>query len=149
MISEGSQSVDQSSYLCDGQGSRIEAQGVRDVSSALSAVDGSEIVLQDKAHVSSRVDMPLISYGKLLRHGWGIVPEGGKSFLVDASGAKVEVNFKQNALLVSGVVRMTSETVRVIDVDVPKAWRELKNGWYIKQKMVNCALHIADILWIF
>ena len=85
-------------------------------------------MLRDKAHVSSRVDTPLISHGKLLRHCWGIVPEGGKSFLVHASGARVVVNFKQNSLLVSGVVRMISETVRVIDVDVPKAWRELKNG---------------------
>ena len=130
MISAGSPSIDQSSYLRDAQGSRIETEGVRDVSIILSAVDGSEIVSKDKAHVSSQVDMPLISYGKLLRHGWGIVPEGCKSYLVHASGAKVELNFKQNSLLVSGVVRMISETVRVIDVDVPKAWRELKNGGY-------------------
>ena len=94
-------------------------------------MDGSEVVLRDKAHVSGGVDTPLISCGKLLRHGWGIVPEpGGKSFLVHTSGAKVEVSFKQNSLLVSGTIRMISESVRVIDVDVPRNWRELKNGWY-------------------
>ncbi len=150
MISAGSPCIDQSSYLRDAQGSRIETEGVRDVPIVLSAVDGSEIVLKDKAHVSSRVDTPLISYGKLLRHGWGIVPEGGKSYLVHTSGARVELNFKQNSLLVSGVVRMISETVRVIDVDVPKAWRELKNGWYkTKDGFPLCsshARHFVDVL---
>ena len=63
MISAGSPSIDQSSYLRDAQGSRIETEDVRDVSIVLSAVDGSEIALKDKAHVSSRVDMPLFSYG--------------------------------------------------------------------------------------
>ena len=121
MIAAGGPAADQSSYLRDAQGSRIETEGVRDFSIVLSAVDGSEVVLRDKAHVSGRVDTPLISYGKLLRHGWGIVPEpGGKSFLVHTSGAKVEVSFKQNSFLVSGTVRMISESVRVIDVDVPR-----------------------------
>ena len=98
MVTAGSPAADQSPYLRDAQGSKIETDGVRDISIVLSAVDGSEVILKDRAHASSRVDMPLISYGKLLRHGWGIVPEGGKSFLVHASGAKVEVNFKQNSL---------------------------------------------------
>ena len=129
MVSVGVPAADQSSHLRDAQGAKIDTEGVRDVSIVLTAVDGSEIVLRDKAHVSSRVDMPLISYGKLLRHGWGIVPQDGKSFLVHSSGAKVDLSFKQNSLLISGVVRMIAETVRVIDVDVPKAWRELKNGW--------------------
>ena len=81
MFAAGAPAADQSSYLRDAQGSRIETEGVRDISIVLSAVDGSEVVLRDKAHVSGRVDTPLISYGKLLRHGWGIVPEpGGKSF---------------------------------------------------------------------
>ena len=101
-----------------------------EISIVLTTVDGSEVILQDKAHVSNRVDMPLISYGKLLRHGWGIVPEDGGSYMVHSSGAKVELNINLNPLLVSGVVRMIAESVRVIDVDVPKAWHDLKNGWY-------------------
>ena len=150
MVSAGVPSANQSSYLRDAQGAKIDTEGVRDVSIVLTAVDGSEIVLQDKAHVSSRVDMPLISYGKLLRHGWGIVPEDGRSFLVHSSGAKVELSFKQNSLLISGVVRMIAETVRVIDVDVPKAWRDLKNGWYkTKDGFPLCsshARHFVDVL---
>ena len=107
-------------------------------------------MLRDKAHVSSRVDMPLLSYDKLLGHGRGIVPEGGKSYLVHTSGARVELNFKQKSLLFSGVVSMISEAVRVIDVDVPKAWRELKNGWYkTKDGFPLCSSHgrhFVDVL---
>ena len=94
MISAGNAAQDQTSYLRDAQGARIETEGVRDVSIVLTTVDVVEITIRDKAHVSSRVDCPLISYGKLLRHGWGIVPEGSKSFLVHASGAKVDISFK-------------------------------------------------------
>ena len=130
MIAAGNAAQDQTSYLRDAQGARIETEGVRDVSIVLTTVDGVEITIRDKAHVSSRVDCPLISYGKLLRHGWGIVPEGGKSFLVHASGAKVDISFKQNSLVVAGIVRMIAEAVRVIDVDIPKRWQDLKNGWY-------------------
>ena len=150
MVSAGVPSANQSSYLRDAQGAKIDTEGVRDISIVLTAVDGSEIILQDEAHVSSRVDMPLISYGKLLRHGWGIVPEDGRSFLVHSSGAKVELNFKQNSLLISGVVRMIAESVRVIDVDVPKAWHDLKNGWYkTKDGFPLCsshARHFVDVL---
>ena len=130
MTSAGSVSQDQTSYLRDAQGARIATEGVRDISIVLTTVDGVEVTIRDKAHVSNKVDCPLISYGKLLRHGWGIVPEGGKSFLVHTSGSKVDIGFKQNSLVVSGIVRMISEAVRVIDVDVPKRWQDLKNGWY-------------------
>ncbi len=107
---------------------------------------------RNEAHVSGRVDTPLISHGKLLRQGWGIVPEpGGKSFLAHTSGAKVEVSFKQNSLLVSGTVRMISEAVSVINGDAPRNWRNLKNGWYsIKQKMVFLRVHpMVETLWMF
>ena len=142
MISAGSASQDQTSYLRDAQGARIATEGVRDISIVLTTVDGVEVTIRDKAHVSNKVECPLISYGKLLRHGWGIVPEGGKSFLVHTSGSKVDIGFKQNSLVVSGHVRMISEAVRVIDVDVPKRWKDLKNGWYrTRDNRPLCASH--------
>ena len=142
MISAGSASQDQTSYLRDAQGARIATEGVRDISIVLTTVDGVEVTIRDKAHVSNKVECPLISYGKLLRHGWGIVPEGGKSFLVHTSGSKVDIGFKQNSLVVSGHVRMISEAVRVIDVDVPKRWKDLKNGWYrTRDNGPLCASH--------
>ena len=98
--------------------------------------------LQDQAHVSSRVDTPLISYGKLLKHGWGIVPEGDGSYLVHVSGAKVPLSFKQNSLLVTGVVRMVEQVVRTIDVDIPRSWQNVKNGWYkTRDGFPICASH--------
>ena len=96
-----------------------------------------------EAPVSGRVDTPLISHGKLLRQGWGIAPEPrGKSFLAHTSGAKVEVSFKQNSLLVSGTVRMISEAVSVINGYAPRNWRNLKNGWYkTKDGFPLCSSH--------
>lgn len=45
---------------------------------------------------------------------------------------------------------MIAETVRVIDVDVPKAWRDLKNGWYkTKDGFPLCSSHgrhFVDVL---
>ena len=130
MISAGKSSQDQSSFLRDAQGGRISTEGVRDISINLTTVDGQIVTLQGQAHVSSKVDTPLISYGKSLKHGWGIVPEGNGSYLVHVSGAKVPVSFKQNSLLVTGVVRMVEQVVRTKDVDIPRPWQNIKNGWY-------------------
>ena len=142
MISAGKASDDQSSFLRDAQGGRISTEGVRDISINLTTVDGQLVTLQDQAHVSSRVDTPLISYGKLLKHGWGIVPEGNGSYLVHVSGAKVPLSFKQNSLLVTGVVRMVEQVVRTIDVDIPRSWQNVKNGWYrTRDGFPICASH--------
>ena len=130
MISAGKASEDQSSFLRDAQGGRIATEGVRDICINLTTVDGKTVALRDQAHVSSRVDSPLISYGKLLKHGWGIVPEADGSYLVNSSGAKVHVSFKQNSLLVTGVVRMVEQKIRVIDVDVPRTWQNISKGWH-------------------
>jgi len=51
----------------------------------------------------------LISYGKV-----GIFPEGG-IFPGTYLNAKVDISLKQTSLVVSGIVRMIAETVRVID----------------------------------
>ena len=142
MISAGKASEDQSSFLRDAQGGRISTEGVRDVTINLITVDGKTVTWQDQAHVSSRVDTPLISYGKLLKHGWGIVPEGDCSYLVHSSGAKVPISFKQNSLLVTGVVRMIEQVVRTIEVDIPRPWQNVNSGWYrTRDGFPICASH--------
>ena len=144
MIWAGKASEDQFSFLRDAQGGRIATEGVRDICISLTTVDGKTVAIRDQAHVSSRVDTPLISYGKLLKHGCGIVPEVDGSYLVHShsSGAKVHVSFKQNSLLVTGVVRMVEQMVRVIDVGVPCTWQNISNGWYrTRDGFPICASH--------
>ena len=142
MISAGKASEDQSSFLRDAQGGRTATEGVRDTCINLTTVDGKTVTLRDQAHVSSRVDSPLISYGKLLKHGWGIVPDADGSYLVHSSGAKVHVSFKQNSQLVTGVVRMVEQQIRVIDVDVPRTWQNISKGWYrTRDGFSICASH--------
>ena len=72
---KGVASRNQDSFLRDAQGTRISTEGVRDVHIVFQTLDGREVVVKDTAHVSSKVDSPLISYGKLLKHGWGIMPK--------------------------------------------------------------------------
>ena len=52
--------------------------------------------------------------------------EADGSYRVHLSGAKVHVSFKQNSLLVTGVARMVEQKIRVIDVDVPPTWQNIK-----------------------
>ena len=42
---------------------------------------------------------------------------------------------------------MISESVRVIDVDVPRNWRELKNGWYkTRDGFPLCSSHVRNFV---
>ena len=129
----GKESMSQSSLLRDAQGSQIEVSGVRDINVALQAADGRSITFRDRGHVSSKVDQPLLSFGKLLRHGWSIVAgdNGSGRVLGHACGAKIPIRFRNQSVTVHGRVRMVEDVaVRVISVDIPRSWQRLQNGWY-------------------
>ena len=132
MAGAGSESMSQHSCLRDAQGTKIDVAGVRDISVVLHAVDGRCITFKDRGHVSSKVEQPLLSFGKLLRHGWSIVAGDGDNgpMLGHECGAKIPINFRNHSVTVHGQVRMVEDaTVRVISVDIPKSWQRLKNGW--------------------
>ena len=38
----------------------------------LLALDGREVLLKENAVFSSKVNQPILCYGKLMEHGWGI-----------------------------------------------------------------------------
>ena len=59
-------------YLRDAQGKEITTSDVRDVSFAFETLDGETVTIQERAFFSDRVECPLISFGKLLKTGWGI-----------------------------------------------------------------------------
>ena len=133
MADAGVESSTQESYLRDAQGSQIATSGVRDISIVAHSLDGRAITFKDRGHVSSKVEQPLISYGKLLRRGWSVDAEGdnGGPVLKHKCGAQIPVNFRHHSLTIHGEVRMVSDlNVRAITVDVPRSWQKLKNGWY-------------------
>ena len=115
--------------LLDAQGKQIGVSDVRDIVFQFHTEDGSLIQIKDRAHFSEAVSHPIISYGKWLRNGWGSTPGDDGSFLAHYSGHKVPVGFKQNSLVLQGHVRVIA-SVRAIELDIPKSWKALQNGWY-------------------
>ena len=82
-------------YLRDAQGKRIATPDVRDVNFSFSTVDGEVVTLKERAFFSDRVECPLISFGKLLKSGWGIESPGdGPPVLSHVNGARVELAFR-------------------------------------------------------
>lgn len=145
MSGAGTPSCIQDSALRDAQGNPIHVSTVRDICFDLETEDGQVITIRDKAHFSSAVDSPIISYGKLLKKGWGISPDTTGSFLTHARGFRIPMNFRNNSLTIHGHVRVistpASETgvVRAIQVDVPRSWNGLGNGWWdISDDMIIC-----------
>ena len=59
-------------YLRDAQGQRISTHDVRDVNFVFHATDGSAVNVKERAFFSDAIDSPLISFGKLVKAGWGI-----------------------------------------------------------------------------
>ena len=129
MMDAGVSCSDQTSELRDAQGNKIHVDDVRDICFDVTTVDGKCITIKDRAHFSAVVDKPLISYGKLLKRGWGIMPSSDGDFLVHKSGHKVHLGFKQNSILMQGSVRVLEE-VRRLSVDIPSSWQDLGVGWY-------------------
>ena len=129
LMDAGVSTRDRSSELRDAQGNTIHVDDVRDICFDVTTIDGQCITIKDRAHFSSAVDKPLISYGKLLKRGWGILPNQDGDFLVHKSGHKVQLGFKQNSIMMQGCVRVLEE-VRYLSVDIPGSWQKLGVGWY-------------------
>ena len=110
-------------YLRDAQGKQIKTCDVRDVSFSFQTLDGNILNVKERAYFSDRVESPLISFGNLVKAGWGI-QQGptGSPVLAHPSGACVDIAFRNNSILISGTVRMVQD-VRTIGVDLPRAWQ--------------------------
>ena len=103
---------------------------MKDICFDLQTADGKTMTIRDTAHFSNAIDSPMISYGKFLRSGWGIVPDDTGNFLTHARGFKIPMNFRNNSLTIHGHVRViqSTPTVKVIHVDVPRSWKKLQSG---------------------
>ena len=106
--------------------------------------------MKERAFFSDKVDvpMPMLSFGKMIKSGWGIQSTGSSSppVLAHSSGVCVELGFRNNSLVVEGDIRMV-QNVRAISVDIPRAWQNLKAGWYDIGEFPVCsssARHFID-----
>ena len=135
-------------YLSDAQGKEITTSDVRDVNFSFETVNGETVTIKDRAFFSDHIDNPLISFGKLLKNGWNIESSdmSGPPLLTHKSGARVELAFRNNSLVLAGAVRMIHD-VRVINVDVPKPWFNMPKGWFSFDNFQICsssATHYID-----
>ena len=126
-------------YLRDAQGKQNKTCDVRDVSFSFQTLDRSIVNVKERAFFSDRVESPLISFGKLVKAGWGI-QQGptGRPVLAHPSGACVDSAFRNNSILISGTVRMVQD-VRTISVDLPRAWQALRSGWFSTDEFEICS----------
>ena len=87
--------------------------------------------MKERAFFSEKVDVPLLSFGKLIKSDWGIQSTGPSTppVLSHSSGACVELGFRNNSLVVEGDIRMI-QGVRAVSVDIARTWQNLKAGWY-------------------
>ena len=99
--------------LQDAQRNPIPTQGAKSVEISLHDLDGREVLLKQNATSSSKVNQPILCYGRLMEHGWGInsreqmldngdlkVPErqefNGRKWTIDYGGKVGSKNSKKH-----------------------------------------------------
>ena len=88
----------------------VDAQGCPlDISSTrLATVDFGNCSLKEEFIVAS-ITSPLLSLGKLMKHGWNLQKFGDELHLVKGDKA-IPVSFKRNSLCISGSIRMVESS---------------------------------------
>ena len=72
------------------KGNRIPTGGARSVEISLRDLDGREVLLKENVIFSSKVNQPILCYGRLMEHG----------------GLKVPLNLQNRSLTVQGRIRV-------------------------------------------
>eukprot|EP00438_Fugacium_kawagutii_P013012 Skav219672 [mRNA] locus=scaffold3149:113084:120619:+ [translate_table: standard] len=134
--SRAGQATSHVGMLWDAQGSRIATYGCRDVSIEFVTEDGMNVSMKDRGHVSEKVQQPLLSFGRLLKRGWGIVideQDNRPKLYHFAKGLKIPIEYKNDSLVVMGKIRRVG-MVRVVPADalpadIPKRWSDATSTW--------------------
>ena len=87
----------------DAQGSPLNISSTR-----LATVDFGDFSLKEEFIVAS-ITSPLLSLGKLMKHGWNLQKVDNSLHLVKADKA-IPVAFKRNSLCISGNIRMVEDS---------------------------------------
>jgi hypothetical protein len=109
----------------------VDAQGCPlDISSTrLATVDFGDFSLKEEFIVAS-ITSPLLSLGKLMKHGWNLQKFGDELHLVKGDKA-IPVSFKRDSLCISGSIRMVEISsdlhLRVVHLQTPL--QRVKTTW--------------------
>ena len=89
--------------LQDAQGNRIPTGGANSVEISLHDLDGREVALKKNVIFSSKVNQPILCYGRLMEHGWGI---NSREQTLENGDLKVPLNLQNRSLTVQGRIRV-------------------------------------------
>ena len=85
-----------------------------------------EVILRESAIFSSKASQPILCYGRLLEHGWGI---NGREQLLENGDLQVPLHLQNKSLVVHGRVRVIKDNDEdCLEVQVPEAL-EQSAGW--------------------
>ena len=151
LLGLGKLSAGVSGKLIDAQGAEIPVDAVQDMEVRLQDVNGKCILLREKVAISDRVGQPILSYGHLLRNGWGI--DADRQALVNNSaGVQVPVTFQNQSIVVHGSIRVLQQCldepdflqVRAIQADVLESVLNGPVGWELDSRGCGIGRHFSD-----
>ena len=100
---EGEQRFSTKTKPQDAQGNRIPTGGAKSFELSLRDLDGREVLPKEKAIFSSKVNRPILCYGRLMEHGWGI---NCREQTLENGDLKAPLNLQNRSLTVQGRIRV-------------------------------------------
>ena len=107
LIEAGSPVAGQTAKLCDAQGRDIPVEGARCVEIRLGTTSGKTMILKEKVAISSKVNQPILCYGRLMEQGFGINATE-QSLVHHGSNTSVPIHMQNRSMAIVGQVRMIS-----------------------------------------
>ena len=101
---EGELEFNAATKLQDAQGNRIRNGGMQSVEISLHDIDGHEVLLKENVIFSSKVNQPILCYGRLMEHGWGT---NAREQILENGDLKVPLNLQNRSLTVQGRSRVS------------------------------------------
>ena len=85
--------------LLDARQNRVLTGNAKSVEISLRDLDGREVLLKENVIFSSKVNQPILCYGRLTEHGWGI---SSREHMLENGDLKVPLNLQNRSLTVQG-----------------------------------------------
>ena len=102
---EGELEFKSATKLQAAQGNKLYPRrgGAKSVEISLRDIDGREVLLKENVVFSSKVNQPILSYGRLMEHRWGI---NGRGQTLENGDLEVPLNLQNRSLTVQGRIRV-------------------------------------------
>ena len=140
-LAAGVEIEEEGPVLQDAQGEKIAIEGYKSVCFVFEAENGKEIQVFEKAHFSSGITQPILSFGRLMESGWGI-SDHSLVYGVGKKEIRIPLRLQNKSLVAEGSVRAISaepQTIRVLEAKLKQdleekikyqvGWRKAEDRW--------------------